>query len=247
MHGEGGIIPLILSSADRESGNLRLCENTQAGCRQVNIVWGTLLLQWLYYPEWSSRNLKPLLLSPSQSSESTEDTTEHHVLGHTQRHSLRQRRPCKSRTGNTNRPLCGVPDYPTLKDVIYRGRHRQKRFVLFGGRLEKTDLTYKVVCFPWQMSEDKVQRVLLEALRVWSEVTPLTFMRYWHGDNLPFDGPGDILANAFFPKTHREGEIHFDYDEAWSLGNYMGTDLLQVAAHEFRHVLGLQHPRNRAQ
>ncbi|KPP59294.1 stromelysin-3-like [Scleropages formosus] len=105
------------------------------------------------------------------------------------------------------------------------------------------------------MSKDKVRRVLQEALRVWSDVTPLTFAevhggradiiidftRYWHGDNLPFDGPGGILAHAFFPRTHREGDIHFDYDESWTVGNSMGTDLLQVAAHEFGHVLGLQH------
>ncbi|KAM4808097.1 stromelysin-3 [Rhinophrynus dorsalis] len=153
-----------------------------------------------------------------------------------------------------NPPRCGVPDIPPPPDSSI-GRNRQKRFVLSGGRWEKTNLTYKIIRFPWQLSKVKVRRTLAEALRVWSEVTPLTFTevqegradiiieftRYWHGDNLPFDGPGGILAHAFFPKTHREGDVHFDYDEAWTIGNSLGTDLLQVAAHEFGHVLGLQH------
>uniref|UniRef100_A0A3Q3XAU3 Stromelysin-3 n=1 Tax=Mola mola TaxID=94237 RepID=A0A3Q3XAU3_MOLML len=161
-------------------------------------------------------------------------------------------------TSNTwNRPRCGVPDYPAQKEVHYRGQNRQRRFVLYGGRLDRMDLTYRIVRFPWQMGEEKVRRVFREALKIWSDVTPLTFTeihsgkadiridftRYWHGDNLPFDGPGGILAHAFFPRTHRQGDIHFDYDESWTLGNHMGTDLLQVAAHEFGHVLGLQHSR----
>ncbi|XP_064424117.1 stromelysin-3 [Latimeria chalumnae] len=153
-----------------------------------------------------------------------------------------------------NPPRCGVPDLPAQTDG-QSGRNRQKRFVLSGGRWDKTDLTYKIVRFPWQISKAKVRHVITEALQVWSKVTPLTFTevqegradiiidftRYWHGDNLPFDGPGGILAHAFFPKTHREGDVHFDYDEAWTIGNNLGTDLLQVAAHEFGHVLGLQH------
>ncbi|XP_061589208.1 stromelysin-3-like [Cololabis saira] len=131
---------------------------------------------------------------------------------------------------------------------------RRKRYALFGGRWEKNNLSYKIERFPWQMPEDKVRRVLRAAFGIWSAVTPLSFRevtekpdividfaRYWHGDTLPFDGPGGILAHAFFPRTQREGEVHFDYDENWTLGNNVGTDLLQVAAHEFGHVLGLQH------
>ncbi|OCU01852.1 hypothetical protein XELAEV_18007631mg [Xenopus laevis] len=156
--------------------------------------------------------------------------------------------------GSWNPPRCGVPDIPAPLDSS-SGRNRQKRFVLSGGRWDKTNLTYKIIRFPWQLSKVKVRRTIAEALKVWSEVTPLTFTevhegrsdiiidftRYWHGDNLPFDGPGGILAHAFFPKTHREGDVHFDYDEAWTIGNNIGTDLLQVAAHEFGHMLGLQH------
>ncbi|XP_048641016.1 stromelysin-3 isoform X2 [Marmota marmota marmota] len=148
-------------------------------------------------------------------------------------------------------PRCGVPDPPDGLNA----RNRQKRFVLSGGRWEKTDLTYRILRFPWQLVREQVRQTVAEALQVWSEVTPLTFTevheghadimidftRYWHGDNLPFDGPGGILAHAFFPKTHREGDVHFDYDETWTIGDNQGTDLLQVAAHEFGHVLGLQH------
>uniref|UniRef100_A0A3Q0RR59 Matrix metallopeptidase 11 n=1 Tax=Amphilophus citrinellus TaxID=61819 RepID=A0A3Q0RR59_AMPCI len=152
-----------------------------------------------------------------------------------------------------SRPRCGVPDYPAQEE----GRYRQRRYALHGARWDRSDLTYRIDGFPWQLGEERVRRVFRDAAKLWSDVTPLTFTetrnghadiridfrRLWHGDNLPFDGRGGILAHAFFPKTHRQGEIHFDADESWTLGNHMGTDLLQVAAHEFGHVLGLQHTR----
>lgn len=40
-----------------------------------------------------------------------------------------------------NPPRCGVPDLPPLPGQS--SRNRQKRFVLSGGRWDKTNLTYK--------------------------------------------------------------------------------------------------------
>ena len=60
-----------------------------------------------------------------------------------------------------------------------------------------------------------------------------------HGDGDPFDGPGGTLAHAFFPQFG--GDAHFDDQEYWTIDEYKGTNLLQTAAHEFGHSLGLSH------
>ena len=47
------------------------------------------------------------------------------------------------------------------------------------------------------------------------------------------------MAHAYFPIFG--GNVHFDDSEFWTINSYRGTNLLQTAAHEFGHSLGLSH------
>ncbi|MBI1346700.1 matrixin family metalloprotease [bacterium] len=117
----------------------------------------------------------------------------------------------------------------------------------------------------------QIRDAVEEALSVWAEVAPLVFtevsdsgplpdanetsypaintpnLRFGHH---PFDGPGGVLAHAYFPLSTSSaglsGDLHFDDGENWAIVPGPGKiDFLEVCVHEVGHTLGLNHEQVR--
>ncbi|XP_073813979.1 LOW QUALITY PROTEIN: matrix metalloproteinase 1 [Musca autumnalis] len=146
-------------------------------------------------------------------------------------------------------PRCGVRD----KVGFGTDSRRSKRYALQGSRWRVKALTYKISKYPKRLKRSDVDTEVAKAFSVWSEYTDLTFtakttgpvhieikfVESEHGDGDAFDGVGGTLAHAFFPVFG--GDAHFDDAEQWTVNSPRGTNLFQVAAHEFGHSLGLSH------
>ncbi|XP_060690582.1 matrix metallopeptidase 23bb isoform X2 [Hemiscyllium ocellatum] len=149
---------------------------------------------------------------------------------------------------------------------------RQRRYAI-NPLLHKWDhfnITYKIVQFPSTLNKHDTRKAIAIAFVMWSDVSPLTFTEVppkkdadikigfytfnhtdcWFAPLHPcFDGLNGELGHAFLPPL---GEIHFDNHEFWILGKSRFSwkqgvwlnDLVQVAAHEIGHALGLMHSRN---
>ncbi|ETE71750.1 Matrix metalloproteinase-17, partial [Ophiophagus hannah] len=116
-------------------------------------------------------------------------------------------------------PRCALPDitpnFPS--ELSLKERARKKRVKSYPRRA--------------RLSREMMRVLIYYALKVWSEAIPLTFhevgshtadisvefLQLDHHDSYPFDGPGGMVAHAFFPRDpQRAGTVHFDGDEEWT-------------------------------
>jgi hypothetical protein len=131
-----------------------------------------------------------------------------------------------------------------------------------GPGLNATTLNYVMGQMATRLPAGVPQAEILRAMAEWSDVIQLDwrpgsgpggsrtvnilFAQGAHGDNFPFDGPGNVLAHTFYPAPPNPepiaGDLHCDDSENWNAG--ANIDLFSVALHELGHALGLGHSDN---
>ncbi|VVC44925.1 Hypothetical protein CINCED_3A002423 [Cinara cedri] len=154
-----------------------------------------------------------------------------------------------------NSKRCGVPDIP-----LKLNGNKNKRYVVSSNVWNKRSLTYYIFNFTPKLPHESIRNEIQKALSKWSRFSQLKFLEVNnenfadivisfgvadHGDQFPFDGPGNTLAHAFYPGELGPlgGDIHFDDSEDWTLDNSTnnGVDFYSVVLHEMGHSLGLRH------
>lgn len=121
-------------------------------------------------------------------------------------------------------------------------------------------VTYSFLNCPSKLDCGAAYETVRGAVEAWDAVSGVTLNEVpsngdirigWfagdHGDGNPFDGPGNVLAHAFFPMSwigEIAGDLHFDDSETWVIGTPGAPyeiHLRTVAMHEGGHSLGLDH------
>jgi hypothetical protein len=141
-------------------------------------------------------------------------------------------------------PRCGVSDYAKSAS---------------GAKWGLKELTYFVEQYVNNLSKTDQDFIIQQAFDNWSAVADIKIKRTnnkqscniivstGRGRQDGFDGPNNTLAWAYLPPTvNFKGQLltRFDLDETWVKSpNERGIVMLNVACHEFGHLLGLEHSR----
>ncbi|OOR57440.1 hypothetical protein BGP34_14910 [Bacillus mycoides] len=201
----------------------------------------------------SARILMHVITDTNQIKPVFDEKTENALMKYQEFYGLKMTKVLDEDTINQmSLPRCGAPD-------IKRMNAEADRTLI--GKWNKENLTYKIENYLDGFEKRNIQEAISSAFSVWSNVIILTFTEVKeetvadivikfasgvHGDNRPFDGPGQTVAHTFDPPPINEssiaGDIHFDSEESWTLDvSGSGIDLIAVAIHEIGHSLGLKH------
>jgi hypothetical protein len=139
-------------------------------------------------------------------------------------------------------PRCGVADVLPFKALEARWRKNRLNYFVEGyvSGLSKADQE-DLLRMAWKSWEDVAD---LRLYPVVSKSAADIVISTGQGRNQNFDGPSGTLAWAELPPgDDRPLLMRFDLGEAW-VKDGQGIRFLNVACHEFGHLLGLDHSRN---
>ena len=152
-------------------------------------------------------------------------------------------------------PETGILDGPTV-ETLYQPRCGVSDALrsTADAKWRKNRLDYYVDAYVEGLDEATISDVFREAWKSWADVADLRFTQVnsvneadlilstGRGARAGFDGPSGTLAWAQLPTgTDQPLLCRFDLDETWVHDLNRDILLLAVAAHEFGHLLGLDH------